>query len=71
MPNHDYPTPGNAFNPDYLNQLAQHDDPVTADEAMTGGFWRVVPVRERETRRHDVAAREPLAAQSGSPSSRV
>ena len=44
MPDHDYPIPANAFNPDFLNQLAQHDDPVTADEAMTGGFWRVVPL---------------------------
>jgi len=32
MPNHDYPTPANAFDPDYLNHLAQHDDPVTADD---------------------------------------
>jgi len=44
MPDHDYPTPTNAFTPDFLNQLAQHADPVTADEAMTGGFWRVVPL---------------------------
>ena len=44
MPDHDYPTPANAFNPEFLNQLAQQDDPVTADEAMTGGFWRVVPL---------------------------
>jgi len=44
MPDHEYPTPANAFDPDYLNQLAQHDDPVTAGEAVTGGFWRVVPL---------------------------
>jgi hypothetical protein len=44
MPDHEYPTPANAFDPDYLNQLAQRDDPVTAGEAVTGGFWRVVPL---------------------------
>jgi len=44
MPDHEYPTPANAFDPAYLDQLAQHDDPVTAGEAVTGGFWRVVPL---------------------------
>jgi len=44
MPDHDYPTPANAFHPEFLHQLDQHDDPVTADEAVTGGFWRVVPL---------------------------
>jgi hypothetical protein len=42
MPDHDDSIPNNAFNPEYLDQLAQHDDPVTAGEAVTGGFWRVV-----------------------------
>ena len=44
MPDHDDSTPVNAFHPDYLHQLDQHDDPVTAGEAVTGGFWRVVPL---------------------------
>ncbi|HEX9732948.1 MAG TPA: hypothetical protein VGG06_13300 [Thermoanaerobaculia bacterium] len=44
MPDQDNPTPTNAFDPDYLRQLDQHDDPVTAGEAVTGGFWRVVPL---------------------------
>ena len=43
MPDHDDSTPVNAFHPAYLRQLDQHDDPVTAGEAVTGGFWRVVP----------------------------
>ncbi|HEX9736275.1 MAG TPA: hypothetical protein VGG06_30295 [Thermoanaerobaculia bacterium] len=43
MPDHDHLTPVNAFDPDYLRRLDQHDDPVTAGEAVTGGFWRVVP----------------------------
>jgi len=46
MPDHVYPTPANAFDPDYLNQLAQHDEPVSAGEAVSGGFWRVVPLGE-------------------------
>jgi len=42
MPDHDHLTPVNAFDPDYLRRLDQHDEPVTAGEAVTGGFWRVV-----------------------------
>jgi len=44
MPDHEYPTPANAFDPAYLDLLAQHDEPVTAGEAVTGGFWRVLPL---------------------------
>jgi len=44
MPDHDDSTPVNAFHPAYLRQLDQQDDPVTAGEAVTGGFWRVVPL---------------------------
>jgi hypothetical protein len=44
MPDHDDSNPVNAFHPAYLRQLDQHDDPVTAGEAVTGGFWRVVPL---------------------------
>jgi hypothetical protein len=44
MPDHDHLTPSNAFHPDYLRRLDQHDEPVTAGEAVTGGFWRVVPL---------------------------
>jgi hypothetical protein len=44
MPDHDDSIPTNAFDPEYLSQLARHDEPVTAGEAVTGGFWRVVPM---------------------------
>ncbi|HEX9736591.1 MAG TPA: hypothetical protein VGG06_31885 [Thermoanaerobaculia bacterium] len=44
MPDHDDSNPVNAFHPAYLRHLDQQDDPVTAGEAVTGGFWRVVPL---------------------------
>jgi hypothetical protein len=44
MPDRDDSTLVNAFHPSYLRSLDQHDDPVTAGEAVTGGFWRVVPL---------------------------
>ncbi len=46
MPDHEHSTPANAFHPDFLKSLDRHDDPLTAAEAMTGGFWRVVPLPE-------------------------
>ncbi|HEX9732618.1 MAG TPA: hypothetical protein VGG06_11615 [Thermoanaerobaculia bacterium] len=47
MPDRDHSTPAtpaNAFHPEYLRHLDEHDEPVTAGEAVTGGFWRVVPL---------------------------
>ena len=46
MPDRDDSIPVNAFHPAYLRRLDQYDDPVTAGEAVTGGFWRVVPLSD-------------------------
>jgi hypothetical protein len=34
--------PDNAFAPEFLDRLAEHDEPATAREASTAGPWRVV-----------------------------
>ncbi|HZF13345.1 MAG TPA: hypothetical protein VFE33_31525 [Thermoanaerobaculia bacterium] len=38
------PRPSNAFTPEFLARLDQHDEPLTAAQADVAGPWIVVPV---------------------------